>query len=121
MTDSTFTPKFTCNSCDFKCSKRGDYKRHILTAKHKKLTESILKFTNYSCEECNKQYKSRVGLWSHNRNYHSNKNTSYTSSMTQTDNQSQTSSATTTIDTETILMFIKQNQEFKELLMKAIK
>lgn len=119
---TSFTsPKFTCKLCDFQCSKRGDYNRHILTAKHKKLTKHDTALTNYFCEECNKQYKSRVGLWSHNRNYHSNKNTSNTSSITSTDIQSQPSSATTTIDTETILLLIKQNQEFKELLIEQTK
>jgi hypothetical protein len=34
-----FTPKnpiiFLCEDCNFKCSKKSDYKRHLITAKHK--------------------------------------------------------------------------------------
>ena len=29
---------FICKKCDFKCSKKGDYNRHLLTAKHKRIT-----------------------------------------------------------------------------------
>ena len=29
------TPLFVCETCDFKCYKKGDYLRHLLTNKHK--------------------------------------------------------------------------------------
>ena len=32
--------KFICEKCNFKCIKKGDYNRHILTAKHLKLTKT---------------------------------------------------------------------------------
>jgi hypothetical protein len=59
---------FECIHCDFKCSKKGDYNRHILTPKHKKTTESTKIDINTSifiCEKCNKNYKDRSGLWRH--------------------------------------------------------
>ena len=38
--DDKNTPKYTdvfyCKSCDFKCSKKSDYMRHITTRKHQK-------------------------------------------------------------------------------------
>ena len=34
------TPSFLCNICDFKCCRRGEYKRHIETIKHKMLTDA---------------------------------------------------------------------------------
>ena len=41
LTDFTSknTKFFICENCDFKCCKRGDYNRHILTSKHLLLTE----------------------------------------------------------------------------------
>ena len=56
--------KFICNFCDFKCSKLGDWKRHIMTSKHVLLTPAnILGDKNYInsfiCEKCNKTYNSR--------------------------------------------------------------
>ena len=30
---------YYCEICDFKCCKKGDYNRHVLTSKHKKLAK----------------------------------------------------------------------------------
>jgi hypothetical protein len=68
--------KFDCDLCDFKCSKKGDYNRHVLTSKHKKnieinnLSTNTTKNTSknievFVCNNCNKQYKERSGLWRH--------------------------------------------------------
>ena len=35
---SIIHPKFVCEICNFICSKKGDYNRHIATDKHKILT-----------------------------------------------------------------------------------
>ena len=31
--------KFTCKICDYECSKKNDYDKHVLTSKHIKRTE----------------------------------------------------------------------------------
>ena len=67
------TPKgninfFECKSCDFTCSKQSNYQKHLLTSKHKQLTniENVNKNTKvFVCDLCSKQYFSRVGLWKH--------------------------------------------------------
>ena len=62
---------FECINCNFKCIKKSDWSRHILTRKHVSLTnnENPLTIKNadkiYKCENCNKIYNSRVGLWYH--------------------------------------------------------
>ncbi len=68
------TQKFVCEECDFKCSKQSYWDRHIVTAKHIRLTNVNIFLTNeaeekksYDCAVCNKTYKSRVGLWKHNK------------------------------------------------------
>ena len=65
---------FSCEKCDFTCSKKGDWKRHLLTSKHKlmynvtKCDEILHKnIKAYMCENCAKQYNSRNGLWSHKK------------------------------------------------------
>ena len=62
--------KFICEKCNFKCSKKSDYKRHLTTAKHnmemlerKKTPKNA---TKYSCE-CGKIYKVHSGLWKHKK------------------------------------------------------
>ena len=80
MTDN-FTPKnakiFNCEHCDFICSKKSDWGRHILTRKHKN-TAKILTNTDiwgaknatsqnvFFCE-CGKEYKHRQSLFNHRK------------------------------------------------------
>jgi hypothetical protein len=67
--------KFLCETCDYKCSNKKDYAKHLLTRKHKarnnlsmfgneKVPENPIK---YGCELCNKVYKDYSGLWRHNK------------------------------------------------------
>ena len=67
------TCKFICELCDFKCCKRGDYKRHILTLKHKNneidtqnTSKNIDNTKEYICE-CGSIYKFHSGLWRHKK------------------------------------------------------
>ena len=74
---SQISSKFICNCCNIKTNNKKDFNKHILTSKHKKLTqvktmEHICPKNSetpivYTCKHCNKQYKSRVGLWKHNK------------------------------------------------------
>ena len=62
---------FECKKCDFKCSKESNYKKHIETNKHKRVTESNKKMpTNeektFICI-CGNSYKYRPGLAKHKR------------------------------------------------------
>jgi hypothetical protein len=59
--------KYTCNKCDFKCSKKGDYTRHLDTLKHNKQQNvTLLTLPHFKCE-CGKLYKERTGLWRHKK------------------------------------------------------
>ena len=67
------TPKnshnFLCKCCDFKCSKNNDYKRHLLTDKHKRLHNNdggASQYKKYICQ-CGKEYKYRQGLYNHKK------------------------------------------------------
>jgi hypothetical protein len=73
--DSQKMPKnannFYCNICNFKCSKYSNYQQHILTAKHKRMTNDDKKCQkmqdnadNFACG-CGKSYKYRQGLHKH--------------------------------------------------------
>ena len=81
LTDLTKTShknaSFNCENCHFKTSNKYDYSKHLLTAKHLK-TESLSqnehncekngeKNVSHICINCNKIYKSRVGLWGHKK------------------------------------------------------
>ena len=61
---------FTCESCDYKCSKKYSWERHLLTLKHQESTNGNNlgakgQITAYKCENCGKKYSERTGLWKH--------------------------------------------------------
>ncbi len=69
---SKITYKFSCEICDFRCSKKGDWNRHLDRAKHISLTMANEKnivgdAPVYICVCCKKSYSSRNGLWKHKR------------------------------------------------------
>ena len=63
--------KYLCEKCDYKTSKKSDYNKHNLTRKHIQLTNVNIELTEFvvlhTCSTCNKTYRSRVGLWKHNK------------------------------------------------------
>jgi hypothetical protein len=58
---------FNCECCDYSCSKNSEYIRHLLTKKHIGNASSNKKITIIKCKFCNKIYKSKKGLWGHNK------------------------------------------------------
>lgn len=58
-------PTYECTICDYYTSKTSSYNKHLLTAKHIKMTLADVKGeTGYQCN-CGKEYKQRQGLWRH--------------------------------------------------------
>jgi hypothetical protein len=63
-----------CDFCDYISSKESNYKKHLLTSKHKKrsILNNLEHFEqekaqtySYMCKKCDKTYKGRNGLWYH--------------------------------------------------------
>ena len=60
--------KFTCEYCHYNCGKNSEYIKHLLTAKHIGNASGNKKISDtYTCKLCDKVYKSRKGLWGHNK------------------------------------------------------
>jgi len=69
--------KFFCEKCNYICSKKSDFDKHLLTAKHKFSTNGNKKLLNTIMCECGKKYKDRTGLWKHKKKcnfIHNNEN-----------------------------------------------
>jgi len=64
------TEKFSCENCDFKCSRLAEWNIHIVTAKHLNRINGIEKTPKtpktYICD-CGKEYKYSRGLWTHKK------------------------------------------------------
>jgi hypothetical protein len=71
FTSKTHQPKFLCEKCVFKCFKLGDWNRHLLTAKHKRLSQtndftSFYTGNQYTCD-CGNVYKHMSSLCKHKK------------------------------------------------------
>jgi len=75
------TKKYICEKCDYSTDSKKDYNKHLGTAKHKKMEDatSCEDFSNnsqpenptnmiFTCVNCERQFKSRSGLWRHKKN-----------------------------------------------------
>ncbi len=64
---------YCCEKCDYNTSRKSSFNKHIITAKHTQLTQGdaseqeSCKKQLYICQNCNKVYMSRNGLWKHNK------------------------------------------------------
>jgi hypothetical protein len=65
---------FVCIKCNFKCSKKSNYEKHITTIKHihrhdgnKKEILEIKKNAVFSCKNCGKNYLTNSGFWKHSQ------------------------------------------------------
>jgi len=71
--NSQNSPKqLICEVCDYKCCKKNDMDKHFNSKKHLRNKNgnngnNELVNTELKCINCNKLYKSRVGLWRHKK------------------------------------------------------
>jgi len=130
---------FSCNICNFKCSYKYHWERHITTDKHKCLMATNKKREDliYHCN-CGKKYKHLSSLCNHrkkctyfntnplekienNIEYFSEDNDlSSDESIEITNNHiiTNTDDYKIDIDSSTVIEIIKQNQDFKNLLIE---
>jgi hypothetical protein len=79
--ETFLTPKnavFECEICDFTCSKKSEYKRHVQTIKHvhrhdgNKMETLETNLAPHCTCNCGKKYSSRTGLWKHKKKCETN-------------------------------------------------
>jgi len=125
---------FYCEICDFKCFVKRDFNRHINTQKHK--NNILTTFDNefyqkkpcikkYTCQNCNKDYKDRAGLWRHNKkcnseDFYKSNNDNKTNDNKTNDNKTNDNKTNDNKD-ELIEYLIKENKEIKELILELAK
>ena len=120
---TNFTQKnskyFECKDCDFKCCNKNDYNRHILTRKHKMLTnvdtESVKNSLKFICD-CGKEYNHRQSLSIHKKKCFFKKET-----IIQEKNEPNTDINIEISDKNLILTLIQQNNELQKQMLEVIK
>ena len=98
---------YYCEKCNFTCSKKSNYDQHLLTAKHNREAKGIKKTAVYICEFCDREYKSRGSHWKHQQKCDK---VPYIHEQTP-------EPPTKPTDSAMILELLKQNQEFKQLMV----
>jgi len=119
--------KFVCESCDFECCKKSDWDRHIMRPKHLNHLDMIhndinknIKTTNsYNCE-CGSIYKHHSGLWRHKKTCDFTATSSQTGDKINELKQNELKQNEPS-DKEIIIMLLKENLEFKHLILELIK
>lgn len=139
--------KYTCEICDFSCSNKYNYGKHIETEKHKMAFLSTLATNQssekckmgeknaklYQCEICQKSYKDKTGLWRHKKKCGMQNNVVMTQSPTEnavnkmSDSNGEKDHLGTMInekiadsqdDKDLIRMLVKQNNELITVINK---
>ena len=109
---------YTCEKCNFITQRKSQYERHILTSKHIRIHEnSSKKFKIYKCEICNNEYKFHSGLWKHKKTCTYEDNNTY-EEISVEEPINDVNPADIKVLSNTIFELVKQNNEFKQLLIE---
>ena len=116
-------PRFYCKFCDYGTSKKTNYDTHVISNKHKRITNDYIKGQNsaeiqpkfshqheddlYLCL-CGKQYKHRQGLWKHKQKCNQEKE--------KDEIKQESTKNEINFDKELFMMLINQNKELLEIV-----
>ena len=103
--------EFVCNECNFKCCNKKDYNRHLHTAKHNnrinRMENTYKPPDSFNCD-CGKQYKYKRGLWNHKQKC---------KGVAPEQPQETVTVSPEPVDSSLVIELLKQNQEFKEMMI----
>ena len=106
--------KYSCKKCNYNTDRKSNLDNHLLSTKHnKELNGNEIKqklSNNLICENCNKIYETSAGLWKHKKKCLKKE---IKDNIIESENNN--------ISPELIIEIIKQNQEFKDLLLEQNK
>ena len=106
----TIPKSYKCETCNYICCKHSDYIKHCKTVKHnKRVTTGIQPEKSpiiYACS-CGKEYNHRASLWNHKQKCK--------------DIEPEQTQVAPPVDSSLVIELLKQNQEFKELMIEQHK
>ena len=112
MTTQKLPYKYNCATCDYFTSRLSQYNNHILTRKHQMTTRGLPIINNDHNCACGREFSCRQNLHRHK------KICTYILPPVATSNDNLPQP---TIDASLVLELLKQNQEFKDLLIEQNK
>ena len=122
--------KYSCIKCKFSCSKKSNYDKHLLTAKHKMIHNDTNKMPKnaaaYICDNCGKQYTYHSGLSRHKQKCNVQKMEETNEQNTETVKEipiqeHQIGNDNNTDYKEMFIHLMKQNQELQKTVVEQQK
>ena len=122
--------KYSCIKCKFSCSKKSNYNKHLLTAKHKMIHNDTNKMPKnaaaYICDNCGKQYTYHSGLSRHKQKCNVQKIEETNEQNTETDNEIPNQELELIDDNnvdykDMFIQLMKQNQELQKTVVEQQK
>jgi len=118
------TIKYNCVICDYHTSRKSQYERHITTVKHqnnenasKMLVRASKKVQKtFICNNCGNEYKHDSSYYKHKKKCEIKQPENITMNV-----EEEPSGENNQYSTDLILELLKQNQEFKELILEQNK
>jgi hypothetical protein len=108
---------FYCKTCDYGCCKKSLYNQHLTTSKHQNATNMLQNATNIFQKnlcDCGKQFQ-------HHSSYYRHKKKCFQIKVDEENKIIESENNNNNISPELIIEIIKQNQEFKDLLLEQNK
>ena len=134
---SKYTKYYFCENCDFKCSKKSNYDKHLTTNKHqngillnKKAIKPIKNASDkFCCKYCNKEYTARNSLWYHEKKCNfseeitknNEENISLTTEEIEEKSEENNKNENMNILINLFQEQLKENKELKELIIEQQK
>jgi hypothetical protein len=116
---------YKCVNCDFMCCKKSNYETHLLTRKHKnRMNLNIFeqkqekKCQSFVCNNCNKSFNGRSGLWYHEKKCQKMPNNDIRHDDSLQIKQSSQSINDTKQLTELVLKLVEQNKELTKQIIE---
>ena len=112
------TPQYVCKNCDYTTSKKSNYDQHILTRKHITTTSGLQNPATSIVCDCGKSFSCRQNIHRHKKKCLIINQPDETPPPTPTHSVTPSHSSSEDMQMTLILELVKQNQEFKDLLMQ---
>jgi hypothetical protein len=107
--------KFLCKPCNYICSKKSDYNKHINTIKHNTINTTKIQHKNSCNCDCGKVYNHRASLYNHKKNCNGIEKKK---EVNHEPNEKNTTGVET--DKELLIKMLLKNQEIMEKLIEIM-
>ena len=113
---------FFCTNCNFKTVRKSNYLTHLTTPKHQRITNynETMSLENHQCQ-CGKSFKYKSGLCKHKHKCHIAISDTIVEINNEILDEKPSSVQSYSMDTTIVIELLKQNQEFKDLMIEQSK